>query len=349
MVQHFFSGPLSLKNKTAACTGAQILPNGGIQGYYQFGGWGPCWVNFRSLPQPTWGNEFKTLWIRVFGAGHIVNLKVDPATQKENPAAFKNYNYDRKFDFRNDQADPTISMAGTFDNGVFDIRTPDLLDFYLRNIRTWGGVTLSVSTSRNEQIGAESVVTNSSVFKYTIQVFSPLIVDLQSQGWPRTIPAGKSGVRMNLLTPDRYEPTGWVNGTEAAFLLKNDLRIGTSLNRDHLFIEQDTCAGIVSSNGFESLRCLDKDANGKIDQRDPAFRKLRLFFDYDSDAVVDEGEVRTLGDVAITQLPLDYQTLSEAEGLRDGNDLRYFAELQSADGSRARGKLIDIYLGVEGH
>jgi hypothetical protein len=272
---------------------------------------------------------------------------VDPATQKENPAAFRNYNYDRKFDFRNDQADPTISMAGTFDNGVFDIRTPDLLDFYLRNIRTWGGVTLSVSTSRNEQIGGESVVTNSSVFKYTIQVFSPLIVDLHSTGLPKTLPAGKSGVRMNLLHPDRFEPTGWVNGTEAAFLFKRELPVGAKITRSHLFIEQDSCGGMVAANGFESLSCLDRDANGQIDRRDPAFRDLRLFFDYDSDAVVDEGEIRTLGDVAISQLPLDYQTLSEAEGLRDGNDLRYFTDLQSAEGSRARGKLIDIYLGVE--
>lgn len=349
MVQHFFSGPLSLKNKTAACTGAEILPKGGIQGYYQFGGWGPCWVNFRTLPVATWGNEFKTLWIRVFGAAHIVNLKVDPATQKENPAAFKNYNYDRKFDFRNDQADATIKMTGTFDNGVFDIQTPDLLDFYLRNIRTWGGVTLSVSSSRNEQIGGETIVTNSSIFKYTIQVFSPLIVDLQSSGWPRTIPPGKSGVRLNLLNPERFEPTGWVSGTEAAFLLKTDLPIGAKITRDHLFIEQDRCRGMVASNGFESLSCYDQDSNGQVDRRDPAFRELRLFFDYDSDAVVDQGEIRTLSDVAIAQLPLDYQTLSEAEGVRDGNDLRYFAELPSIDGNRARGKLIDVYLGVEGH
>jgi hypothetical protein len=345
MVQHFFSGPLSLKNKTDACTGSKILPQGGIQGVYQFGGWGPCWVNFRSLPLPRWANEFKTLWLRVFGAGHIVNLRVDPAVQKENKNAFLNYNYNRSFDFRQDLTNPDICLFGTFDNGVFDIKTPDLLDFYLKNIRTWGGVTVSVSTTRSEIIGGQTLNTNSNIFNYTIQVFSPLIIDLHKAGLPRTISPMQSRVKTNLVSSDRFEPTGWVRGDEAALLLKKELVEGTKIRREHLFTEEESCEGVLTKNAFETLRCLDTDQNGVINQFDMAFKNLRLLFDFDADGVVDEGEMRDLFDVGVGELSLSYSTIPEEEGLKDGNDLRYVSLLKDLEG-KISGKLIDVYFGV---
>lgn len=346
MVQHFFSGPLSLRNKTDACTGAKILPKGGIQGYYQFGTWGPCWVNFRRFPLPRWGNEFKTLWLRIFGSGHIVNLKVDPGVQKQRHHAFVNYNYNRSFDFRNDLTNPDICLFGTFDNGVFDIKTPDLLDFYLKNIRTWGGVTVSVSTSRSEEIGGEEVSTNSSIFNYTIQVFSPLIVDLHKSGLPRTISSVNSKVKTNLVDSFKIERTGWVEGHEAAFLLKNDLPLGTSIRRNHLFTENETCGEVSTNNAFESLGCLDSDSNKLVNAQDPGFSGLRLFFDFNADGIVNAGEIKRLEEFGIDELPLSFEIIPESQGIRDGNDQRYLSHIKSVDGF-TRGKLIDIYFGVE--
>lgn len=346
MVQHFFAGPLSLRNKTDACTGAKILPKGGIQGYYQFGGWGPCWVNFRGVPLPHWGNEFKTLWMRVFGAGHIVNLRVNPAVQKENPNAFRNYNYDRNFDFRNDLQDPNICLTGTFDNGVFDIRTPDLLDFYLKNIRTWGGVTVSVSTQRHEQIGTQEIKTTSPVFNYTIQVFSPLIVDLKSVGLPRTISSMNSQVLSDLTNSGDVAKTGWVHGTEAAFLLRDDFQVGTRVQKRHLFAEKQSCRGVIAETGFDALACFDRDGDGAVTMKDPMFKKLRLFFDLNANGRIDQGEVRALNEFGLKKLNLRYELIPEAIGVRNGNDLRYIAPIEGVDG-KSKAKLIDVYFGTE--
>lgn len=346
MVQHFFAGPLSLKNKTDACTGSKILSQAGIQGAYQFGTWGPCWVNFRSLPLPKWGNEFKTLWLRIFGAAHLITLTVDPAAQKEQHPMFKNYNYSRKFDFREDNSNPLIKLTGTFDNGVFDIMVPDLLDYYLKNIRTWGGVTVSVEAERQAAVGSEQIITNSQIFKYTIQVFSPLIIDIHKSGLPSTISSQSSKVSINFTNPKKLEKSGWVKGSEAAFLIKSDLEIGTPLRRQHLFIEGETCDGYNAKDGFAALECLDKNGDGSIDLQDAKFSSLRAFFDYDADGIVDQGEIRLLSELGIVSLSLLHETIPENIGLNNGNDLRYKAKIFGKDGASV-GKLIDIYFGVE--
>ena len=343
-VQHFFSGNLSLRNKTAACTGSSILPRGGVQGMYQFGTWGPCFVNFRSFPVAAWGNEFQTLWLRVFGAGHVINLSVDPAIQRDNRQLFRNYNYNRTFDFR--AQNPLLKLTGSFENGVFDIRVPDLLDFYLKNIRSFGGVTVSVQAIREDLIGAEAVRKISSVFNYTIQVFSPLIIDFHNIGLPRTLSFQESSVRMNFIDEKKFERTGWVKGSEAAFLLKRSLPVGTKIEKKHLFAEGEICQGQKSQTGFDALLCFDENGDGVIDGNDSRFKDLTAFFDYDADGVIDFGELQSLESRGLQSLETDYTTIAESEGLRQGNDLRYVSNALGSKGM-AKAKIIDVYFGVE--
>jgi hypothetical protein len=345
MVQHFFSGVLSLKNKTDACTGAKILPKAGIQGAYQFGTWGPCWVNFRSLPLPTWGNEFKTLWLRIFGAGHVISLKVDPAAQKEAPALFRNYNYNRVFDFRNTN-DPLIRLTGTFDNGVFDIRVPDLLDFYLKNIRTWGGVTVSIQSQRHAVVGQETIVTSSNIFNYTIQVFSPLIIDLHGSSLPRTISSQDSKVKMNFTDESKFERSGWVSGYEAGFLLKKSVPAGTVVRKKHLFVEGEYCNNKAAADGFDALACLDLNQDGAVDNKDPGFKSLQVFFDFNSNGIVDAGEIKSLKDLGIIRLSTMHTTIPVEQAVRQGNDLRYQSSIYG-ERNQQIGRVFDIYSGVE--
>ncbi len=345
IVQHFFNGPFSLRNKTDACTGAKILPNGGIKGAYQFGTWGPCWANFRSLPVPGWGNEFRTLWLRIFGAGHVINLRIDPNAQKEAPALFRNYNYNRTFDFRNTN-DPLIKLTGTFDNGVFDIRVPDLLEFYLKNIRTWGGVTVSIQSQRLAVVGQETVVTSSNLFNYTIQVFSPLIIDLHGKSLPQTISLQDSKVRMNFTDDRKLERSGWVSGYEAAFLVKKNLPKGTLVRKKHLFAEGELCNSKVASDGFDALSCLDSNQDHAVSINDKGFNNLHAFFDYDADGVVDAGEIKSLRELGIVNLSTQHKTIPIENGLRQGNDLRYESSIYGRD-SKKMGRLYDVYFGVE--
>jgi Ca2+-binding EF-hand superfamily protein len=155
----------------------------------------------------------------------------------------------------------------------------------------------------------------------------------------------QSRVKTNLVSSDRFEPTGWVRGDEAALLLKKELVEGTKIRREHLFTEEESCEGVLTKNAFETLRCLDTDQNGVINQFDMAFKNLRLLFDFDADGVVDEGEMRDLFDVGVGELSLSYSTIPEEEGLKDGNDLRYVSLLKDLEG-KISGKLIDVYFGV---
>jgi hypothetical protein len=343
-VQHFFSGKLSQKNNTDACSGSKILPMAGVHGVYQFGTWGPCWVNFRAFPVVQWGNEFQTLWLRIFGAGHLINISVDPAVQRESIPLFRNYNYNRTFDFR--VPNPMTKLTGTFDNGVFDIRVPDLLDFYLKNIRSWGGVTVSILAIREDVISQEIVRKFSNVFRYTIQVFSPLILDFHKSGLPSTLSFHESKVSMNFVDEKTFMRSGWVAGAEAAFLVKSKLSNGTVVQKKDLFAEGEICQGRASVNGFDALSCLDENADGVVDANDQGFTKLHAFFDFNANGVVDEGESRPLRDLGLEKLSTRFGTIPESEGIRQGNDLRYIAPAFGKN-QTAVAKIIDIYFGVE--
>lgn len=342
-VQHFFSGRLSLRNTTDACTGANVLPRGGVGGAFQFGSWGPCWVNFRSLPLPSWGNEFRTLWLRIFGSGHLIRILVDPGAQRESAALFRNYNYDRLFDFR--VPNPLLKLWGSFENGVFDVRVPDLLDYYLKHIRSWGGVTLSIQSIREDSIGQEVVQKSSNVFRYTIQVFSPLIIDFHQSSLPTTIGFDESKVKMNFVSDKKFERSGWVSGHEAGFLVRRFLPVGTSVEKAHLFAQDQNCRGTNVENGFESLRCVDSNADGVVDLRDEAFNRLHVFFDYNSNGVVDARELVTLKTLGVRSLLLNYETIPEEQGVKNGNDLRYISGALD-EKQQFKAKVIDVYFGV---
>lgn len=342
-VQHFFSGRLSLRNTTDACSGAKVLARGGIGGAFQFGAWGPCWVNFRSVPLPSWGNEFRTLWLRIFGSGHLIRIHVDPSVQRDNIARFRDYNYDRLFDFR--LPNPLLKLWGSFENGVFDLRAPDLLDYYLKHIRSWGGVTLSIQSIREDSIGQEVVQKSSNVFRYTIQVFSPLIIDFHKSGLPTTISYDESKVKMNFVSDKKFERSGWVSGHEAGFLVRRFLPIGTSIEKDHLFAQGQICQGSKVDNGFESLKCFDSNSDATIDKRDLAFNRLQVFFDYNSNGVVDAGEMASLVSLGVERLSLNYDTIPEEQGVQNGNDMRYTSKANDKD-DQFKANVIDVYFGV---
>jgi hypothetical protein len=344
MVQHFFGGKLSLKNSSDACSGTKILSTGGIGGAFQFGTWGPCWVNFRNIPLPSWGNEFNTLWLRIFGAGHIIRIKVAASDQKERQDLFRDYKYDRLFDFR--IPNQNIKLWGSFDNGVFDIKVPDLLDYYLKNIRTWGGVTVAVQSIREDSIGSEIVQKTSNIFKYTIQCFSPLILDLHKAGLPKTLSFDKSKVKMNFVSDHNFERTGWVSGYEAAFLVRNFLKIGTVIEKKHLFAEGQSCKNFIAKNGFESLSCLDSNKNLFFDKNDLEYKNVYAFFDYNTNGIVDFGELSSLSSLNVERISLSYKTIPEKMGLQNGNDLRYQSS-SFGKGLVQNYKVIDIYFGVE--
>jgi hypothetical protein len=347
IVQHFFSGPNSLRNKSDACTGAKILTSAGVRSAYAFGGWGPCWVNFRGLPLTKWGAESQSIWLRIFGAGHIVRVFVDPTKQKEFHPLFSRYNYNRYFDFRNIAPnDPFLKLNGVFSKAVFDIKMPDLLAYYVANIRTWGGLTVSIETIKEDIIGSETVSTKSPTVNYTIQLFSPLILDFHRTSLPQTISATESGVKVDLVGEGKERLSGWVGGHEAAFLVRKIKQGNHKVTANDLFGEGTRIGHKKAKNGFEALRFYDSNKDMVIDAKDSIWNELGAFFDYNQNGKMEDGELEQISSLGIGSINLNYETIAPEKALKDGNDLRYMSKAFDSN-NQVKAHVYDVFFGVQ--
>lgn len=345
LIQHFFSGPKSLMNKTDTCTGATIIATGGIGSSYKLGGWGPCWVNFRNLPSTAWASEASSLMVRVFGAGQLVRIKVDPAKQKERSALFTNYNFNKVYDFSNlTSLNPALKFSGDFSKAVYDIKMPDLMAYYVNNIRTWGGLTFTVQTSRTDNIGDQSVVSNSATLDYTIQLFSPLILDFHMKSLPQTINPNNSRVVTDLKGDGKKRRSGWVSGNESAFLVR-DIIVGEKISGTNLFGEGVKIGHKAAKDGFEALGYFDSNKDTFINKKDIIWSSLNLFFDYNSNGVVDSGELKSLSECGVYQLNLIHKNIDPAKGILNGNDIRFESEALDSKGNMIA-KSYDVFFGV---
>jgi hypothetical protein len=345
-VQHFFSGPLSLKNKSDACSGVKIDEFGGAnQGITQFGKWGPCWVNFRAFPQKAWGNEVKTIWLRVFGSATQINVKVDPRVQLEQQALFAGYNYDKTFDFRNlDPNDRFLRLNGTFNRGVFDIRVPDILDYYCERIRTWSGIALTVTPIKTDTYGGVQAgggttsVENGSSFIYRIQIFSPLVIDFKKHGTLQTVSQNDSGVQFDLMGNGTKVKTGWVKSDQGALLALDLNKNGVIDNGLELFGEATVMPnGSKASNGFVALGVYDTNKDGVINNKDAIYNELLIWADHNQNGISEKDELTSFAESNVQVINLLYTEVAKEKRMNSGNDLRYM--------SISDVKVYDVYFG----
>jgi len=83
-------------------------------------------------------------------------------------------------------------------------------------------------------------------------------------------------------------------------------------------------------NGFEELRTLDSNRDGRIDAQDEAYTSLLLFKD-NGNGVTEEGELVSLAQAGIREISLAYEQVDlEASG---GNRIAQIAYYRNSDGS----------------
>ena len=133
----------------------------------------------------------------------------------------------------------------------------------------------------------------------------PLILDLDGDG-VETISWSAAEVYFDHDANGMAERSGWVAPDDALLVWDRDgdgrIRSGQELFGNHTLLAD----GLPAANGFEALRELDADGNGRIDASDPAWQPLRLWRDADSDGHVDPGELSSLSEGAIRSLSLAY-------------------------------------------
>jgi putative uncharacterized protein (fragment) len=143
------------------------------------------------------------------------------------------------------------------------------------------------------------------------------------------------------------EATGWIS-PEDAFLAYDRNENGVIDDGTELFGDKtvtNTAFGYTSKaaeNGFEALKAFDSNNDNIIDEKDEKFDKLLLWQDKNSNAVTDEGELKTLREHNIKSIDLNYQNINSTN---NGNFIRQTSKVTFNDGTTTTAD--DIWFSVD--
>ena len=139
---------------------------------------------------------------------------------------------------------------------------------------------------------------------------SPLILDLLGDGLKFTSP--ENGVMFDLNADGITERVAWTDYQtefDDAFLWYDKNNDGKIFNGKELFGDQNG-----EENGFYELAKYDKNKDNVINKDDAIYEKLRLWVDFNKNAQIDEGEVKTLPEAGVVEIPLEFNIVRDKHG-----------------------------------
>lgn len=171
---------------------------------------------------------------------------------------------------------------------------------------------------------------------------SPLVVDVAGNGIRLSSP--DQGVSFDLLATGEPVRCSWTEGDDDAFLVLDRNGNGVIDGAAEMF--GNSTAGESFADGFAALATLDANHDGRIDARDPAFARLRLWQDRDRDGRSRPAELVRLEHAGIAAIELQAHRRSD-EAARDaqGNSIPLVGAFVRVDGSR--GLVVDAFLRFE--
>lgn len=122
---------------------------------------------------------------------------------------------------------------------------------------------------------------------------SPLVVDLDGDGKIETV-STDGNVHFDFDSNQKIENSGWI-GKNEGFLVRDingngQIDNGTEMFGNHTVLQN----GKNAVNGFEALKDLDSNGNGKFDAEDDAWSQVKVWRDTNTNGIVDSGELLTL-------------------------------------------------------
>ncbi len=176
-----------------------------------------------------------------------------------------------------------------------------------------------------------SIISEKFSINFTVQSVSatssglcdPLIFDLDGDGIDLTTTA--DGVEFDIDGDGQKEQTAFIQGDDALLYLDQNNN-GIADSGLELFGDQEGDA-----NGYAELAKYDENNDGKIDNLDTIYSKLRLWQDKNSDGLNQEDESLSLLEAGIASIQLKYDNLYQEDG--KGNVIGQTGEFTRTDGS----------------
>ncbi|MEY3900973.1 MAG: hypothetical protein RL189_279, partial [Pseudomonadota bacterium] len=319
-VQHFFTAP-ALANWSDTCTGSSIRRGAGVK-FWHSHGTTQCWVNFRGIPGSQWASATSTIWFRVFGAADRMRVRSNLCDKGVNSACDAEFSFQMNVSTAAGTGSGTSAkLSGQPAEGVFDFRMPGILEPFIRRSQSWYGESIQFTP-----FGGPTAGTTRS---YTVQLFSPIVLDFTNVGRPMFSSLEESKVRFDLDGDGVKERTGWIGGFDGVGLLAMDLDGNGSIDGGReLFGEGTRLAhnGKKARDGYAALAQYDSNSDGMIDSKDAAFSKLLVWFDKDKDGQSSAGELVSLASTGVTKVALKHKALKDAGRFVNGNELRTTAK-----------------------
>ena len=172
---------------------------------------------------------------------------------------------------------------------------------------------------------------------------SPLVVDLDGDGKIETV-STDGNVHFDFDSNQKIENSGWI-GKNEGFLVRDingngQIDNGTEMFGNHTVLQN----GKNAVNGFEALKDLDSNGNGKFDAEDDVWSQVKVWRDANTNGIVDSGELLTLEQAGIESINLKYDYQKEAD--ENGNLEIQQGTFNRTDGTT--GKVSDVWFDVDG-
>ncbi|TAN70255.1 MAG: hypothetical protein EPN17_06135 [Methylobacter sp.] len=161
--------------------------------------------------------------------------------------------------------------------------------------------------------------------------YDPLIFDLNGNGIESTGISLTNPIYFDNDADGIKTATGWVSVNDAFLVLDKNSNGAIDDGRELFGDAMIKGNGELATDGFDALRDLDSNADGKIDSSDAQFANLRLWQDLNQDGISQSDELFTLGSQNIAAINVG--STANNQILSNGNQLADVGSFIRTDGS----------------